>query len=184
MVAGESLGLLWSSVLGCFPCIVPFIFCYFLAMDYLVVAGDWKMVAIISFYSLPWAGIQMTVAFVLDWLWFSSWKVIQHFHFHENYENSSYLFSIYRIYAKNFYVFCLYFSKLLKIKKMFDRQSLVNVTLKIRTKFHSNWLVSYRDILHNVSKNPVSKKTRLKFQNVIFHAHSSYNSQLKWIKLL
>ena len=51
---------------------------------------------------------------------------------------------------------------------MFDRQSLANVTLKIRTKFHSNRLVRFRDILHTVSKNLVSRKTRLKFQNVIF----------------
>ena len=74
---------------------------------------------------------------------------------------------------------------------MFDRQSLVNVTLKIRTKFHSNRLVRFRDILHTVSENLVSIETRLKFQNVISHtcpsltffylyiaAHSSYNSQL------
>ena len=68
---------------------------------------------------------------------------------------------------------------------MFDRQSLVNVTLEIRTEFHSNRLVRYRDILHAVSKNLVSRKTRLKFQNVIFHMypcffylHSSHNSQL------
>ena len=74
---------------------------------------------------------------------------------------------------------------------MFDRQSLVNVTLKIRTKFHSNRLVRFRDILHTVSKNRVSRKTRSKYQNVIFHiyplltffylyiaAHSSYNLQL------
>ena len=54
---------------------------------------------------------------------------------------------------------------------MFDRQSLVNVTLKIRTKFHSNRLVRFRDILHTVSKNLVSRKTRLKFQNVIFHTY-------------
>ena len=67
---------------------------------------------------------------------------------------------------------------------MLDRQSLVNVTVKIRTKFH-------RDVLHAVSKNLVSRKTRLKFHNVILHmnplltfiylhiaAHSSYNSQL------
>ena len=52
---------------------------------------------------------------------------------------------------------------------MFDRQSLVNVTLKIRTKFHSNRLVRFRDILHAVSTNLVSRKTRLKFQNVILH---------------
>ena len=52
---------------------------------------------------------------------------------------------------------------------MFDRQSLVNVTLKIRTKFHGNRLVRLRGILHTVSENLVSrKKTRLKFQNVIF----------------
>ena len=50
---------------------------------------------------------------------------------------------------------------------MFDRQSLVNVTLKIRTKFHSNRLVRFRDILHTVSENLVSIETRLKFQNVI-----------------
>ena len=36
---------------------------------------------------------------------------------------------------------------------MFDRQSLVNVTLKIRAKFHSNRLVRYRNIVHTVSKN-------------------------------
>ena len=72
-------------------------------------------------------------------------------------------------YAKNFYVFCLYLSKLLKIKKTFDRQSLVNVTLKIRTKFHSNRLVRFRDILHTVSENLVSRETRFKFQNVVFH---------------
>ena len=74
---------------------------------------------------------------------------------------------------------------------MFDRQSLVNVTLKIRTKFHSNRLVRFRGVLHTVSKNLVSRKTLLKFQNVTFHmyplptlfylyiaAHSSHNSQL------
>ena len=94
-------------------------------------------------------------------------------HFCENYENSSYVFSMYRICAKNFYVSCLCFSKLLKIKKMFDRQSLVNVTLKIRTKFHSNRLVRYRDILHTVSKHLVLRKTRLKFQNVVFHMYPS-----------
>ena len=98
---------------------------------------------------------------------------IQHFHFCENYENSSYLFLMYRIYAKNCYVFCLYFSKLEKIKKMFDRQSLVNVRLKIRTKFHSNRLVRFRDILHNVSKNLVSRKT-LKFK--VSERHFSYVS--------
>ena len=54
---------------------------------------------------------------------------------------------------------------------MFDRQSLVNVTLKIRTKFHGNRLVRFRDILHAVSKTLVSRKTRLKFQNVIFHMY-------------
>ena len=54
---------------------------------------------------------------------------------------------------------------------MFDHQSLVNVILKIRTKFHGNWLVRFRDILHTVSKNLVSSKTRLKFQNVIFHVY-------------
>ena len=54
---------------------------------------------------------------------------------------------------------------------MLDRQSLVNVTLKIRTKFHSNRLVTLRDILHTISKNLVSRKTRLKFQNVIFHTY-------------
>ena len=52
---------------------------------------------------------------------------------------------------------------------MFDRQSLVNVTLKIRTKFHSNRLVKLRDNLHTVSENLVSRETRLKFQNVVFH---------------
>ena len=51
---------------------------------------------------------------------------------------------------------------------MFDRQSLVNVTLKIRTKFHSNRFVRFRDILHTVSENLVSRETRLKFQNVHF----------------
>ena len=54
---------------------------------------------------------------------------------------------------------------------MFDRQSLVNVTLKTRTKFHSNRLVRFRDILHTVSKKLVSRETRLKFQNVIFHTY-------------
>ena len=47
---------------------------------------------------------------------------------------------------------------------MFDRQSLVNV----RTKFHDDRLIRFRDILHTVSKNLISRKTRLKFQNVIF----------------
>ena len=98
---------------------------------------------------------------------------IQHFHFCENYENSSYLSSMCRIYAKNFYVFCSRFSKLLKILKMFDRQSLVNVTLKTRAKFHSNRLVRFRDISHAVSKIRVSRETRRKFQNVIFHAYPS-----------
>ena len=54
---------------------------------------------------------------------------------------------------------------------MFDRQSLVSVTPEIRTEFHSNRLVRFRDILHTVSKNLVSRKTRLKFQNVIFHMY-------------
>ena len=54
---------------------------------------------------------------------------------------------------------------------MLDRRSLVNVTLKIRSKFHSNRLVNFRDILHTVSKNPVSRKTRSRFQNVIFHTY-------------
>ena len=54
---------------------------------------------------------------------------------------------------------------------MFDRQSLVNVMPKIRIKFHGNRLVRFRDILHTVSKNLVSRKTRLKFQNVIFHTY-------------
>ena len=48
---------------------------------------------------------------------------------------------------------------------------LVNVTLRIRTKFHSNRLVRFRDIVHTVSKNLVSRETRLKFQNVIFHTY-------------
>ena len=74
---------------------------------------------------------------------------------------------------------------------MFDRQSLVNVTLKIRAKFHGNWLIRFRDILHTVSKSLVSRKARLKFQNVILShvsftyffysyiaARSSYNSNL------
>ena len=90
---------------------------------------------------------------------------IRHFHFCENYENGSYLFLMYRIYAKNFYVFCLYFSILSKIKKCSI------VTPKIRTKFHGNRLVRFRDISHTVSKNLVSWKTRLKFQNVVFHTH-------------
>ena len=103
---------------------------------------------------------------------------------------------MYRIYAKSFYVFCLYFSKLSKIRKMFARQSLVNVTLKIRTKFHSNLLVKYRDILHTVSKNLVFEKIAFKiskrhfsyvFFTYSFHlyiaAHSSYNSQLNWIQV-
>ena len=32
---------------SCFLCIVPFTFCYFLAMDYLV-AGDWKIIAVVD----------------------------------------------------------------------------------------------------------------------------------------
>ena len=55
---------------------------------------------------------------------------------------------------------------------MFARQSLVNVTLKIRTKFHSKLLVKYRDILHTVSKNLVSRKTRFK----VSERHFSYVS--------
>ena len=43
--------------------------------------------------------------------------------------------------------------------------------LKIRTKFHGNRLIRFRDILRTVSKNLVSRKTRLKFQNVIFHMY-------------
>ena len=54
------------------------------------------------------------------------------------------------------------FFEIVKNLKMFDRQSLVDVALKIRTKFHS---------MHTVSKNLVSRETRLKFQNVIFHAY-------------
>ena len=84
-------------------------------------------------------------------------------------------------------VFCLLFFEIVKNLKMFDRQSLVNVTLEIRTEFHSNRLVRFRDILHTVSRNLVSSETHLKFQNVTFHmyplltvfaSHSSYNSQL------
>ena len=63
------------------------------------------------------------------------------------------------------------FFEIVKNYKMFDRQSLVNVTLKIRTEFHGNRLVRFRDILHTVSKILVSRKTRLKFQNVIFHMY-------------
>ena len=54
---------------------------------------------------------------------------------------------------------------------MFDRKSPVNVTLKIRTKFHGSRLVRFRDILRTVCKNLVSRKTRLKFQTVIFHMY-------------
>ena len=74
---------------------------------------------------------------------------------------------------------------------MFDRQTLVNVTLKIRTKFHSNRLVRFRDILHTVSKNLVSRKKEFKvperyfsyvsftyFFHLCIAVHSSYNSQL------
>ena len=96
-------------------------------------------------------------------------STIQHFRFCENDENSSYLFLTYRIYAKSFYVLCLYISKLLKIKKMFDRRSLINVTLNVRAKFHSNRLVIYRDILHNVSKN-------LSFAFKLSKRHFSYVS--------
>ena len=98
---------------------------------------------------------------------------------------------MYRIYAKSFYNFRFVFFEIVKNSKMLDRQSLVNVTLKIPTKFRSNRMVGFRDILHTVSKNLVSRKTRLKFQNVIFHmypllaffylyiaVHSTYNSQL------
>ena len=51
---------------------------------------------------------------------------------------------------------------------MFDRQYLVNVTLKIRTKFYSNRLVRFRDTSHTVSRNLISRNTRFKFQNIIF----------------
>ena len=61
------------------------------------------------------------------------------------------------------------FFEIAKNWKIFDRQSLVNVTLKIRTKFHSNRLVRFRDILHTVSKNLTSRKTRSK--NVTFHMY-------------
>ena len=66
---------------------------------------------------------------------------------------------------------------------MLDRRSLVNVTLRIRTKFHSNRLVRFRDILHTVSRNLISRKARLKFRNVIFHMYhlftfSTYISRL------
>ena len=50
---------------------------------------------------------------------------------------------------------------------MFDRQSLVKVT----PSFHSNRLVRFRDNLHTVSKHLVSRETRFKFQNVIFHMY-------------
>ena len=73
---------------------------------------------------------------------------------------------------ENFYVFI--FFEIVKNQKMFDRQSLANVILKIHTKFDGNRLVKVRDILHTISKNLVSRKTRLKFQNVIFHMYPFY----------
>ena len=50
--------------------------------------------------------------------------------------DSSYLFLVYRIYAKSFYILLFIFFEIVRNWKMFDRQSIVNVTLKIRTKFH------------------------------------------------
>ena len=64
---------------------------------------------------------------------------------------------------------------------MFNRQSLVNVTLKIYTKFLSNRLVRFQDILHTVSNNLVSRKTRLKFRNVIFHTYFLYHLYLLFL---
>ena len=88
-----------------------------------------------------------------------------------------------------FFVYCC--SKLLKIEKILDRQSLVNVALKIRTKFHSNRLVRFRDILHVVSNNLVSRETRFQVSERRFFSHLSFtyfssltrrNSQLSWIQ--
>ena len=93
------------------------------------------------------------------------------FQFCDNYKNSSYLFLMYRIYAKSFYVLSSIFFEIVKYREMFDRQSLINVRLKIRAKFHGDRLVRFRDISHTVSKNLVSRKTRLKFQNVVFHTY-------------
>ena len=56
---------------------------------------------------------------------------------------------------------------------MFDHQSLVNVTLEIRTEFHGDRLVRFRDILHTVSKNLVSRDSFVIFSHVPF----TYNSQ-------
>ena len=44
---------------------------------------------------------------------------------------------------------------------MFDRRSLINVALKIRTRFHGDRLIRFRDILHTVSKNLVSREKRV-----------------------
>ena len=77
--------------------------------------------------------------------------ILQHVHLCENYENSSYLFLMYR---QKFLRFLFIFFEIIENSKMFDRQFLVNVILKIRTKFHSN---RFQDILHTVSKNLVSR---------------------------
>ena len=94
MFVGECLGY-FCVVLGafsCFPCIVPH-FCYFSAIVYSVVAGDWKMVAIvgkngsffrcyvgffISFYSLmSWntddCGVFVRLVVVSSWMVDISW---------------------------------------------------------------------------------------------------------------
>ena len=88
--------------------------------------------------------------------------------FCEDCENSSYLYFDVSNLCQKFLRFFFLFTFIVKNWKMFDRQSLVNVTLKIRTKFHSNRLVRYRGILHTVSKNLVSRETRLKFQKLHF----------------
>ena len=70
-------------------------------------------------------------------------------------------------------VFRLCFSKLLKIKNYCSIVNLEQVLRqKTRTKFRGGRLVRSRDILHSVSENLVSRKTRLK----VSERHFSYVS--------
>ena len=87
-------------------------------------------------------------------------------------------FLMYRIYAKNFYVFCLYFSELLKIKK--------NIRLSIpskRTNFHNNRLArlakpSFEKNAFKVSERHFSYVSITYFFYLYIAAHGSYNSKL------
>ena len=65
-------------------------------------------------------------------------------------------------------VFSFIFFEIVKNRKMFDSQCLVNVTLK----FHSNRSITFRDILHTVSKKPSFERNAFK----VSERHFSYAS--------